>query len=237
MVWLFAVGYRLLRVVEWLISCTRTGKATFIPAAELPWTNELEANWSSVRAESESVLTNLAAVPNYQELSKAQELLTQDDRWKSFLLYVAPHPIEKNCARCPVTAKLLEKVPGLLFAMFSILDGPKHIPPHRGPYKGLLNCHLPLLVPGDGRACRIRVGNDVACWEEGHMLVFDDTHEHEAWNDTDSIRVVLLFYVTRPLPFPLSVLNGIVMRIIRRSPFLRDFARKQNRWFERGEAR
>jgi aspartyl/asparaginyl beta-hydroxylase (cupin superfamily) len=226
---LYFVGYRALRLMEWLISCTRTGKATFLPAAELGWTSALEAHWTEVRRELEPILTNLAAVPNYQDLSKAQEMLSADDRWKSFLLYVAPRPIEKNCARCPATAELLQKIPGLLFAMFSILDGPKHIPPHRGPYKGLLNCHLPLLVPSEPNACRLRVGDDVATWEEGRMLIFDDSHEHEAWNDSESVRVVLLCYVARPLRFPLSALNRVVIRLIRRSPQLREFAERERR--------
>jgi beta-hydroxylase len=121
--------------------------------------------------------------------------------------------------------------------MFSILDGPKHIPPHRGPYKGLLNCHLPLLVPDDPQACRIRVGQDVAAWEQGRMLVFDDSFEHEAWNDSESLRVVLLCYVVRPLPFPLSVLNRVVIALIRRSPQLREFAQNQNRWLTRADTR
>jgi len=234
---LYVVGFQPLRLVEWLISCTRTGKATFLPPAELRWTGELESQWTLVRAELEPVLANLETLPNFQYLSKAQGALTQDDRWKSFLLHVAPRPIEKNCASCPATAKLLERVPGLVFAMFSILDGPKHIPPHRGPYKGLLNCHLPLLVPDDPNACRLRVGGDVVAWEEGRMLVFDDSHEHEAWNDSENLRVVLFCYVVRPLPFPLSVLNRMVIGLIRWSPHLQELAKSQDRWFRGADAR
>jgi beta-hydroxylase len=74
-------------------------------------------------------------------------------------------------------------------------------------------------------------------WEEGRVLVFDDSYEHEAWNDAESVRVVLLCYVVRPLPFPLSAVNRAVIGLIRRSPHMQEFARNQNRWFERADSR
>lgn len=61
------------------------------------------------------------------------------------------------------------------------------------------------------------------------MLVFDDSNEHEAWNDSENIRVVLLFYVARPLPFPLSLLNRMVIALIRRSPHLQELSKSQYR--------
>ena len=58
-----------------------------------------------------------------------------------------------------------------------------------------LICHLPLIVPP---GCRLRVGNSVQNVEAGKLLIFDDSIEHEAWNDSDMIRVVLLFEIWRP---------------------------------------
>jgi len=58
-----------------------------------------------------------------------------------------------------------------------------------------LICHLPLSVPPD---CALRVGNETREWREGELVVFDDTIEHEAWNDSDVPRAVLIFDVWNP---------------------------------------
>src|SRR5437867_3927702 len=91
--------------------------------------------------------------------------------------------------------QLLERVPGMTTAFFSILSPHKHIPDHRGPYKGVLRYHLALMIPEPRQACRIRVDGEYATWEEGKSLLFDDSYDHEAWNDTDGIRVVLFMDV------------------------------------------
>ena len=96
----------------------------------------------------------------------------------------------------------MREIPGMTTAMFSILSPRKHILDHRGPYKGVLRYHLGLIVPEDAERCRIRVGEDVRHWEEGKSMIFDDTFNHEVWNDTDETRVVLFVDVLRPLPFP-----------------------------------
>jgi aspartyl/asparaginyl beta-hydroxylase (cupin superfamily) len=79
--------------------------------------------------------------------------------------------------------------------MFSLLRAGARIPPHTGTHNARLICHLPLLVPRD---CGFRVGNEVRTWEEGKLLIFDDTIEHEAWNNSDQDRVVLIFDIWRP---------------------------------------
>ena len=92
----------------------------------------------------------------------------------------------RTALRCPETTRLVESVPGMETAMFSILSPGKHIPPHHGPYKGVLRYHLGLLVPEPEDQLGISVGGQVAHWSEGESLVFDDTFEHSAWNDTDA---------------------------------------------------
>lgn len=80
-------------------------------------------------------------------------------------------------------------------AIFSMLKAGAHIGAHTGMHNTRLICHLPLIVPS---GCRFRVGNDVREWEEGKLLIFDDTIEHEAWNDGPEDRVVLVFDIWRP---------------------------------------
>ena len=70
--------------------------------------------------------------------------------------------------------------------------------------------------PTEAGRCRLRVGQTIVSWQDGKLLAFDDSLEHEVWNDTDTLRAVLLFYVVRPLPWPLSALNIGLMRFLER---------------------
>ena len=80
-------------------------------------------------------------------------------------------------------------------AMFSLLKPKTRIPPHCGVSNVRLVTHLPLIVPPD---CGFRVGNDIREWVPGQAWVFDDTIEHEAWNDSDQLRVILMFDIWHP---------------------------------------
>lgn len=91
----------------------------------------------------------------------------------------------------------------------------------------LLRFHLGLRIPGP---CRLRVGDETAAWTEGRALVFDDTHEHEAWNDSDGERGVLFVDFLRPLPEALEGENGAIVEAIARSPFIRDARRNAADW-------
>jgi aspartyl/asparaginyl beta-hydroxylase (cupin superfamily) len=80
-------------------------------------------------------------------------------------------------------------------ALFSLLRPGTHIPPHHGFLNTRLICHLPLIVPP---GCALRVGNETRPWKEGEVVIFDDSMEHEAWNRSSELRVVLLFDIWRP---------------------------------------
>jgi hypothetical protein len=97
----------------------------------------------------------------------------------------------------------------------------------------VLRYHLGLIVPEDAESCRIRVGDDFRHWEEGKSLIFDDTFNHEVWNDTDETRVVLFVDVLRPLPFPESAINRAIIKAISYSPFVLDAKRNQEAWEKR----
>jgi aspartyl/asparaginyl beta-hydroxylase (cupin superfamily) len=91
------------------------------------------------------------------------------------------------------------------------------------------------MVPGSPGQCRIRVGEDIRPWVEGKSLVFDDTFEHEAWNDTDGTRVVLFVDFKRPLKGIARVFNEIVLKLIGFSPFIQDARVRHNAWEKRFE--
>lgn len=211
---------------------SRDGNRTFFETESFPWVARLESNWRIIRAELEALLTHREAIPNIQDISVDQHLLTEDDHWKSFFFYAYGHKAEDNCARCPETARLLGSIPGMKTAMFSILAPGKHLPEHRGPYKGVLRYHLGLIIPEPHDCCRIRVGEEIRTWSEGRSLIFDDSHPHEAWNDSAQHRVVLFVDFERPLPLPLALLNRVVIWKISTTPFVTDaIARIRERVF------
>jgi aspartyl/asparaginyl beta-hydroxylase (cupin superfamily) len=229
-----AVGERILAPIERFIGArSLVGDATFFPIERFPWARHIEENWTVIREEVERLLEDQAALPNFQDISKDQIEITDDDRWKTLFLYGYGFEAKLGVEMCPRTAALMRQIPGMTTAMISILSPRKHILDHRGPYKGVLRYHLGLIVPEDAESCRIRVGQEIRHWEEGKSLIFDDTFNHEVWNDTDETRVVLFVDVLRPLPFPESAINRAIIKAIGYSPFVLDAKRNQEAWERR----
>ncbi|HEY2427843.1 MAG TPA: aspartyl/asparaginyl beta-hydroxylase domain-containing protein [Acidimicrobiales bacterium] len=208
----------------------------FLDPGGFAWVAPLEAHWEVIRAELDEVLQRRDDLPNFQDISTDQASITDDDRWKTFFLFGYGFKSEANCARCPRTTALLEQVPGMTTAMFSILSAGKHIEAHRGPYRGVLRYHLGLRIPEPASAAGISVGGEVRHWAEGKSLVFDDGYEHFAWNDTEGLRVVLFMDVIRPLKRPAADLNAALIKAIAVSPFVRDAKRRHLAWEKRFEA-
>ncbi|MCL2769761.1 MAG: aspartyl/asparaginyl beta-hydroxylase domain-containing protein [Solirubrobacterales bacterium] len=233
-----SVGERILAPIERFVGRrSLVGDSAFLELEDFPWVAELERNWGMIREELARVLEDRDALPNFQEISKDQIEITDDDRWKTFFLYGFGFEAELGVRMCPRTAALMRQIPGMTTAMFSILSPRKHILDHRGPYKGVVRYHLGLIVPHDREACRIRVGEEVRHWVQGRSMIFDDTYNHEVWNDTDETRVVLFLDVLRPLPFPDSLINRAIVKAIGLSPFVLDAKRNQRAWERRYLAR
>jgi beta-hydroxylase len=132
----------------------------------------------------------------------------------------------------------VQKIPGLKTAMFSIFEPGKHLPRHRGPYNGILRLHLPLIVPEPHDELGIRIDRTLCRWQEGKALIFDDAYEHEAWNFTDSTRVVLFVDFLKPLRFPANLLNRLLLSMVLFTPFIREGHENHTAWEKRfyGEA-
>src|SRR5262249_39371454 len=126
---------------------------------DYPFIAPLEANWQKIRAELDMLLAQRARLPAFHEISPDQKYISLGDDWKVFILFGFGVAIERNCARCPETARLLRGVPGLQSALFSILAPHYHIPKHRGVTKSLLRAHLGLVIPAQRANCRMRVGD------------------------------------------------------------------------------
>jgi beta-hydroxylase len=233
-----AAGERVLAPVERFVGRrSLVGDSPFLDNERFPWIAEIEAHAGQIRAELEQVLVDHDALPNFQDISRDQIEITDDDRWKTLFLYGYGFKADLVTELCPRTTELVEQIPGMVTAMFSILSPHKHIGAHRGPYKGVLRYHLGLIVPEQKEACRIRVGDEIRHWDEGKSMIFDDTYEHEVWNDTDELRAVLFLDVMRPLPRPDAALNDLIVKLIGISPFIQDARRNQRAWEERFRAR
>jgi aspartyl/asparaginyl beta-hydroxylase (cupin superfamily) len=179
---------------------------TFFERADFPWLDAIEDATGAIRAELLAVLEADQGLTPYLKYDDDQPLnqwagLNKSLRWSAFHLVEGGVVNQANAARCPRTMAALAHAPQpdqpgrTPVAMFSLLKPRTRIPPHCGVSNARLVTHLPLVVPP---GCGFRVGNDVREWVPGKAWVFDDTIEHEAWNDSDELRAILMFDVWHP---------------------------------------
>jgi aspartate beta-hydroxylase len=179
----------------------------FYERSHFPWLDSIEAATDDIRAElinvlqdGPSVLKPYVDIPAGMPLDQWREL-NQSRRWGVYYLWQEGVAIADHIARCPRTVTALEawpkcEVPGCSpTAVFSILDAKTRIPGHTGVSNTRLIVHLPLIIPP---GCGFRVGAETREWRPGHAFVFDDTFEHEAWNDSDVPRAVLILDIWSP---------------------------------------
>ena len=159
----------------------------YYDVSEFPFAADLTQDWMLVRSEFERLAP--------ENLMPWPEEILYEKGWDVFGLYAFGVKLRSNCLRCPETTRLVEGIPGLRTAGFSILQPGTHIRPHVGYTNAVLRCHLGLVVP-DG--CAMRVGADVRTWREGGCLIFDDTTEHEVWHRGTTPRAILLLDFARP---------------------------------------
>jgi aspartate beta-hydroxylase len=179
----------------------------FYDRAQFPWLDAIEAATGDIRAEAEAVLQDDRAFSPYvtrgnRERPRGEGLgMLDNPDWSAFFLWRDGTAVAENIARCPKTMKALDAAPltrakgRMPSVLYSLLRPGARIPPHTGVTNARLICHLPLIVP---ERCGLRVGNEAREWVEGRAWVFDDTIEHEAWNLSSQLRVILLFDIWRP---------------------------------------
>ena len=205
----------------------------FLPAGDFPQAHTLEADWEAIREELDGVLGRPEDIPTFHEMSPDQVRISHGDNWKTYVFFVFGKRIDANCRACPRTAEILGGLPGLQNAWFSILAPGYHIPPHRGPTKAVVRCHLGLKVPAAAEQCWIRVGDEVRHWQPGKCLCFDDTFEHEVRNDTPEARVVLFLDLDRPLGRMAGHCRDGLLSLLRASAYVRRPLANLTRWNRR----
>lgn len=180
----------------------------FFDRAHFPWLAQIEARCDAIRREFLALFEGKGAdaIRPYVR----QESGTPDNKWSPLdgsldwgACFLWEYGVRNDavCALCPETAAALAMVPRndipgrAPTAFFSLLRPHTRIPPHTGVTNSRAIIHLPLIVPGQ---CGFRVGGETRAWQVGEAFAFDDTIEHEAWNDSDELRVVLIFDVWNP---------------------------------------
>jgi aspartyl/asparaginyl beta-hydroxylase (cupin superfamily) len=227
----------LVKIVIWgerlNLRYAKLGNPCVYDNSTFPWVAEIESRWRIIRSELDRVLVRRGELPNIQDITADARSLTQDTGWKIFLLMAYGIRSQLNIDLCSETWKIVEKIPGLKTAMFSVFEPGKRLPPHRGPYNGVLRLHLGLIVPEPRTRVAIRIGPETRFWEEGKVIVFDDAYEHEAWNETGNPRVVLFVDFVKPLRFPANVLNWVLLRLAMFTPYVREGTLGLRRWERR----
>ena len=178
----------------------------FYDNRRFPWLSEVEAATEAIRAELLPLMADPTLFTPYVQdkdgrpSNQESELLNNPD-WSACFLWKDGKAVLPIAQRCPETLRALVNAPLDYITnrspsiLFSVLRPGVRIPPHTGLLNTRLVCHLPLIVPS---RCGFRVGNDVREWQVGKAWVFDDTIEHEAWNESNAARVILLFDIWRP---------------------------------------
>jgi ornithine lipid ester-linked acyl 2-hydroxylase len=209
------VVVRLTRAVRaplewWFVRSSLVPVAPFIDPGIFGWARDMEEHWADVRAELDAVLDADWLAWNGDALPFRVNPTTAG-LWRTFSLFRHGARTE-NCDRFPLTEALLERTPGVSSASFSLLSPGTTIPPHRGPFGGVIRYHLGVIVPEPAEACGLRVGGQVRHWGEGESLLFDERYTHEAWNDTDRLRAVLFVDIVRPLRQPAATVNRVALK-------------------------
>ena len=173
-----------------------------------PWASRLQAAFTAIRAEAVQLLAEDRPFQNFidfREGVQPQDYLKGhgfDPVWEAFFFYRHGERFDANHARCPKTSEMLESIDLCRIAgdapeiCFSVLRPGSEILPHHGVTNVRLVVHLPLVVPED---CALNlIGAETHRWQEGSLVMFDDTFQHEAWNRSSATRVVLLMDCWNP---------------------------------------
>jgi aspartate beta-hydroxylase len=182
---------------------------------DFPHAAKFTANWQAIRNEAKAA--KLESMPRFHDIMPEQAEISANDGkdWRMLILKAYGVGVPENLARMPVLAGLLDECPEVKSATVSFLAPRKHIPRHRGPFRGVMRFHLGLQIPAqaDGRPATIMMIDDheyrIA---DGECLLWDDTFPHEVMNNADEPRIALLLDVWRPhMPVDMEILSRLIV--------------------------
>ena len=203
--------------------------AVLDPASHFPDARRFVAEWQRLRQEALHIAAQLHRVPRFHEIMSEQAAISANDQrdWRMFILKAYGVEVPENIESCPVLSALVASSPDVLSASISFLAPWKHIPAHRGPFRGVLRFYLVLAMPlaPDGEpAAVLRIGDTEYRLADGEALLWDDTYEHEVWNRSDEVRIVLLLDIRRhDMPLDMRLLSRGLVLLVRLAIGLRGF--------------
>ena len=179
--------------------------APYLDRQLFSWIEAVEASTAAIRAELQRLLPSAEGRERVFGSAELESVNLRGNAgppsWNGYYFYRYGIRREDNCQACPATTAALAATPLCHIrhhapeVLYSVFTAGTHLLPHRGVTNSRLVAHLPLLIPAD---CALRVGGELHAWQEGRIVVFDDTYEHEAWNRSSEIRVVLIFDIWNP---------------------------------------
>ena len=183
-----------------------------------PQLQQLEVAYPAIKREYLAIRDKLDRIPRYHEVDRLQYEISSSGsaskNWKVFFLEAMGRKAKRHRQLCPITAGVIDQIPGVFQAFFSILEGGKSIPTHSSPYWGYLRYHLALEVPKQGPPPRMRVANQWLGWEEGKGFLFDDSWDHELVNENPNLRSVLIVDIARPMGRLSRVVHAVLLFIM-----------------------
>lgn len=208
-------------VIRRVYDCRIDGPAVLDAATDFPSAAIFSRAWENIRDEAMVVARQMHRVPRFHEIMREQTEISANDArdWRMFILKAYGAEFPRNMAACPNLAALVAASPEVLSASISFLAPHKHIPLHRGPFRGVLRYYLVLSMPCavDGRpAAVLQIAGTEHRLDEGEFLLWDDTFPHEVTNASDEVRTVLLLDVwRRGMPFDMRLLSNLLIFFVR----------------------
>jgi aspartate beta-hydroxylase len=186
-----------------------------------PAARDFVSRWRDIRDEALELRRDLAKVPRFHEVMKEQADISANDGrdWRMFIMRAYGVDVPQNLVRCPTVASLIDDRPEVMSCVLSFLAPGKHVPKHRGPFRGILRFHLMLTMPrtpdGDVAAV-LEIDGKPYRLSDGDCLLWDDTFPHEVWNNSNEVRIALLLDVwRREMPADMELLSRLVVGAVR----------------------
>jgi len=171
------------------------GEPGFYDPGEYDWVDHVESNWEVIRDELMDVIRK-----DQETLEPYKDMAMTDKKnaWRTAGLMYWTFESDKNVEKFPKTWSILKDIPNLTSCSMLSLEPMSSVKPHNGDTNAMVRCHMGLVVPAPLPRCGLRVGKESVSWKEGKIFMFNDAHEHTAWNNTNEHRYVLSFDVMRP---------------------------------------
>jgi ornithine lipid ester-linked acyl 2-hydroxylase len=208
------------------------GDKKFFDPFVFPVAKELKDNFEEVQKEITDILKNYDNLVVFQDVSPNQAYIPKDDGWRMFFFKAMGIRFKRNERFAPKITEILSKYKDIQSAYISVLGPKSYLNPHKGPWSGILRMHLGAVIPGNNE-CTLLVEQEPYHWKEGELVLFDDTFDHMAINNTEQPRAILFLDIMRPLPQPWKFFNWMCRWVSLFTPYIISAYFKHKKWEER----